>query len=210
MVWVRAVVWAGRGGSVGSSVVVRHACLRPPSSPSLLPALHSMPLALPLLLPPLLPLLLPPPRVQVLRLKGVRPYIPDFKLAFEHFCVHTGGRGVIDAIEKQLELREEHVRASRETLYRYGNVSSSSVWCAAALVYMLFAWECAAAGWRGAPAAALAVDGDWEGGGGCSAVSTVSGHCMPSWPAPANLFVPALPSRLLFPLCCMKVCACQH
>ena len=36
---------------------------------------------------------------------------------------------MIDAIEKQLELREEHVRASRETLYRYGNVSSSSVWC---------------------------------------------------------------------------------
>lgn len=27
---------------------------------------------------------------QALRMKHVRPYIPDFKLAFEHFCIHTG------------------------------------------------------------------------------------------------------------------------
>ena len=67
--------------------------------------------------------------MQVLRLKGVRPYIPDFKLAFEHFCIHTGGRGVIDAIEKQLELRPANVAPSRETLFRYGNVSSASIWC---------------------------------------------------------------------------------
>ncbi|KAL4429609.1 hypothetical protein ABPG77_008658 [Micractinium sp. CCAP 211/92] len=63
-----------------------------------------------------------------LRLKNVRPYIPDFKLAFEHFCIHTGGRGVIDAIEKQLELRPDNVGPSRETLFRYGNVSSASIW----------------------------------------------------------------------------------
>lgn len=42
--------------------------------------------------------------------------------------VHAGGRGVIDAIEKQLELAPEHVAPSREALYRYGNVSSSSIW----------------------------------------------------------------------------------
>jgi hypothetical protein len=66
---------------------------------------------------------------QVLHLK-VRPYIPDFNLAFQHFCIHTGGRGVIDAIEKQLELLPDNVAPSRETLYRYGNVSSASIWCA--------------------------------------------------------------------------------
>lgn len=64
---------------------------------------------------------------KVLRFK-MRPYIPDFKLAFDHFCIHTGGRGVIDAIEKQLDLSPKGVGPSRETLYRYGNISSSSIW----------------------------------------------------------------------------------
>ncbi|KAK9845571.1 hypothetical protein WJX84_002610, partial [Apatococcus fuscideae] len=58
----------------------------------------------------------------------MRGYIPDFKLAFEHFCIHTGGRGVIDEIEKQLELTPSHTQPSKEALFRYGNVSSSSVW----------------------------------------------------------------------------------
>lgn len=60
--------------------------------------------------------------------KRLRPYIPDFKLAFEHVCIHTGGRGVIDEIEKQLSLTKDYVDPSRATLYRYGNVSSSSIW----------------------------------------------------------------------------------
>jgi 3-ketoacyl-CoA synthase len=60
--------------------------------------------------------------------KKVRPYIPDFKLAFEHVCIHTGGRGVIDEIEKQLALTTDYVEPSRATLYRYGNISSSSIW----------------------------------------------------------------------------------
>jgi 3-ketoacyl-CoA synthase len=60
--------------------------------------------------------------------KKLRPYIPDFKLAFEHVCIHTGGRGVIDEIEKQLCLTPEFVDPSRATLYRYGNISSSSIW----------------------------------------------------------------------------------
>ena len=67
---------------------------------------------------------------QVLKLRKLRPYIPDFKLAFEHFCIHTGGAGVIEEIEKQLRLRPESVKPSQETLYRYGNTSSSSIWCA--------------------------------------------------------------------------------
>ncbi|KAL5101846.1 hypothetical protein RYX36_006173 [Vicia faba] len=32
-----------------------------------------------------------------------KPYIPDFKLAFEHFCIHAGGRAVIDELEKNLQ-----------------------------------------------------------------------------------------------------------
>ncbi|KAJ4840348.1 3-ketoacyl-CoA synthase 11 [Turnera subulata] len=58
----------------------------------------------------------------------IKPYIPDFKLAFEHFCIHAGGRGVLDELEKNLELTPWHMEPSRMTLYRFGNTSSSSLW----------------------------------------------------------------------------------
>ena len=60
--------------------------------------------------------------------KAVRPYVPNFAKAFEHVCIHTGGRAVIDEIEKQLALGREAVEPSRASLFRYGNVSSSSIW----------------------------------------------------------------------------------
>lgn len=64
---------------------------------------------------------------QVLGMKG-KSYVPDFKKAFEHVCIHTGGRGVIDEMEKQLRMTPALMQPSRDALHRYGNVSSSSIW----------------------------------------------------------------------------------
>lgn len=58
----------------------------------------------------------------------MKPYVPDFKTAFDHFCIHAGGRGVIDGIEKNMQLETYHTEPSRMALYRYGNTSSSSIW----------------------------------------------------------------------------------
>ena len=51
------------------------------------------------------------------KIDRIPPYIPDFKRGIDHFCIHAGGRGVIDGIEKNMNLSEEHVAASRHALY---------------------------------------------------------------------------------------------
>ncbi|KAJ4950354.1 hypothetical protein NE237_027186 [Protea cynaroides] len=57
-----------------------------------------------------------------------KPYIPDYKLAFEHFCVHAASKSVLDELQRNLELSDGNMEASRMTLHRFGNTSSSSIW----------------------------------------------------------------------------------
>ena len=57
-----------------------------------------------------------------------KPYIPDYKLAFEHFCVHASSKTVLDELQRNLGLSDKNMEASRMTLHRFGNTSSSSVW----------------------------------------------------------------------------------
>jgi len=57
-----------------------------------------------------------------------RAYVPNFRAGIDYFCLHTGGRGVLDAMQDALQLSNNDVEPSRETLKRFGNTSSSSIW----------------------------------------------------------------------------------
>jgi len=53
---------------------------------------------------------------------------PDFKKGIDHFCIHAGGRAVLEAAQKDLCLSDDQIAPSMNTLKDWGNLSSSSLW----------------------------------------------------------------------------------
>ncbi|KAL8214985.1 hypothetical protein R6Q57_004434 [Mikania cordata] len=58
----------------------------------------------------------------------IKPYVPNYSTAVDHFLPHVGGKPVLDELQKNLGFDDSAMEASRMTLYRFGNTSSSSVW----------------------------------------------------------------------------------
>jgi 3-ketoacyl-CoA synthase len=61
------------------------------------------------------------------RMLSKKSYIPNFPNIFDHFCIHAGGRRVLDDMGETLRLGDKLI-PSRAALFRFGNTSSASPW----------------------------------------------------------------------------------
>ncbi|KAJ6360762.1 hypothetical protein OIU76_016066 [Salix suchowensis] len=59
--------------------------------------------------------------------KGAGPGL-DLRSGIDHFCVHPGGRAIIDEVGKSLALSDHELEPARMALYRFGNTSSGGLW----------------------------------------------------------------------------------
>jgi alkylresorcinol/alkylpyrone synthase len=64
---------------------------------------------------------------------GLRPLVHDFLRgqgldldAIDHWLVHPGGRGIVEAVQRGLGLSDEQVEPSLHVLSEYGNVGTPS------------------------------------------------------------------------------------
>ncbi|KVI12417.1 hypothetical protein Ccrd_009175 [Cynara cardunculus var. scolymus] len=58
----------------------------------------------------------------------IQPYVPNYTKVVDHFLPHVGGKPVLNELQKTLGFTDTVMEASRMTLYRFGNTSSSSIW----------------------------------------------------------------------------------
>ncbi len=62
-----------------------------------------------------------------LREPGVRKRVIGEKQGADCWAVHAGGRSILDAVQRSLDVRGDALAASRDVLARYGNMSSSTL-----------------------------------------------------------------------------------
>ncbi|KAF3455740.1 hypothetical protein FNV43_RR00382 [Rhamnella rubrinervis] len=66
--------------------------------------------------------------MRYLRMAEIKPYIPNFKKVVEHVLPQVGTRPILEELQRRLGFNRRDLEACRMTLYRFGNMSSSTIW----------------------------------------------------------------------------------